>query len=77
MVYHAQSDIPGIAALVWGAKYLVLCSGIKSLVSNGQIMRLGFNLLKPQIMVIDDILDYGKPQILSGPSLRLKILGAS
>ncbi|KAJ3913699.1 UbiA prenyltransferase family [Lentinula edodes] len=32
MVYHAQPEIPGSVALLWAAKYLVLCSGIKSLI---------------------------------------------
>ncbi|KIK53856.1 hypothetical protein GYMLUDRAFT_49149 [Collybiopsis luxurians FD-317 M1] len=32
MVYHAQPQISGITALLWAAKYLVLCSGIKSLI---------------------------------------------
>ncbi|KAJ4464374.1 UbiA prenyltransferase family [Lentinula aciculospora] len=32
MVYHAQPQIPGILALIWAGKYLVLCSGVKSLI---------------------------------------------
>ncbi|KAJ3739635.1 UbiA prenyltransferase family [Lentinula detonsa] len=32
MVYHAHPEIPGSVALLWAAKYLVLCSGIKSLI---------------------------------------------
>ncbi|KAH7872831.1 UbiA prenyltransferase family-domain-containing protein [Lentinula edodes] len=32
MVYHAQPQIPGALALMWAAKYFVLCSGIKSLI---------------------------------------------
>ncbi|KAF5336730.1 hypothetical protein D9757_013925 [Collybiopsis confluens] len=32
MVYHAQSRVPATAALFWAVKYLVLCSGIKSLI---------------------------------------------
>ncbi|KAF5378018.1 hypothetical protein D9757_009864 [Collybiopsis confluens] len=32
MVYHAQSNIPGMVALIWALKYLVLCSGVKSLI---------------------------------------------
>ncbi|KAJ3733873.1 UbiA prenyltransferase family-domain-containing protein [Lentinula guzmanii] len=32
MVYHAQPQISGAAALTWAAKYFVLCSGIKSLI---------------------------------------------
>ncbi|KAF9063404.1 UbiA prenyltransferase family-domain-containing protein [Rhodocollybia butyracea] len=32
MVYHAQPQIPGSLAVLLGAKYLVLCSGVKSLI---------------------------------------------
>ncbi|KAJ3728637.1 UbiA prenyltransferase family-domain-containing protein [Lentinula raphanica] len=32
MAYHAQSHVPGFVALLWAAKYFVLCSGIKSLI---------------------------------------------
>ncbi|KAJ3718843.1 UbiA prenyltransferase [Lentinula raphanica] len=32
MVYHAQPEVRGSVALLWAAKYLVLCSGIKSLI---------------------------------------------